>query len=69
MTKHYASHTDAELRTLYSRFGLDRVKSGKTKGHVRMRELRLQDDLVAEAARRGAEYPHNWLAQPVRSDH
>ena len=62
---YFASYSDTHLRVIYSRLGLDRVKTGKNKGQVRMSDLKLERELVAEATRRGAEYPYNWLAGAV----
>jgi hypothetical protein len=61
MDKFYSTFTDSQLRAAYRAIGQDRVKTGKNKGQITVRDLREEKRLVAEATRRGAEYPHNWL--------
>jgi len=61
----FARWTDDQLRMSYRTLDARRVKTGKNKGCVTVAALRHERYLVAEATRRGAEYPHNWLAEPT----
>ena len=58
-----ARYSDSELRAAYRAIDRQRVKSGRNKGCVSIRALRFADKLALEAKRRGAEFPHSWLAQ------
>lgn len=60
---HLAHWSDDQLRASYHAVDQCRVKTGKNKGHITVRALRWSARLVAEAERRGAEYPYNWLSQ------